>query len=39
MFLPEATDGQGWIYQPATENVLLDWPGWDDGGGPLLRLL
>ncbi len=28
----EATGAYGWIYQPVTETILLDWPGTDDGG-------
>lgn len=28
----DATGAYGWIYQPATETVLLDWRGTDDGG-------
>jgi len=31
-FPAEATGAFGWIYQPATETVRLDWPGTDDGG-------
>jgi general secretion pathway protein G len=31
-FPAEATGEYGWIYQPATGTVRLDWPGEDDGG-------
>ena len=33
-FPAEATGDYGWIYQPATETIRLDWPGIDDGGVP-----
>jgi type IV pilus assembly protein PilA len=28
----QATGTYGWIYQPATKIIRLDWPGTDDGG-------
>jgi hypothetical protein len=28
----EATGNFGWIYQPATETIRLDWPGVDKDG-------
>ncbi|MBN1506105.1 MAG: prepilin-type N-terminal cleavage/methylation domain-containing protein [Sedimentisphaerales bacterium] len=31
-FPTEATGGYGWIYQPATGTIRLDWPGADNGG-------
>ncbi len=31
-FPTEATGTHGWIYQPATETIHLDWPGTDEGG-------
>ncbi|MDY0356154.1 MAG: hypothetical protein RBR19_09770 [Sedimentisphaerales bacterium] len=31
-FPTEATGKHGWIYQPATQTIRLDWPGVDDGG-------
>lgn len=31
-FPAEATGNSGWIYQPATETIRLDWPGVDDDG-------
>ena len=33
-FPTEATGDYGWVYQPATQTVRLDWPGADDGGVP-----
>lgn len=31
-FPTEATGAFGWIYQPATQTIRLDWPGADEGG-------
>jgi prepilin-type N-terminal cleavage/methylation domain-containing protein len=31
-FPAEATGAFGWIYQPSTETIHLDWPGTDDAG-------
>lgn len=31
-FPSEGTGGYGWIYQPATRNIRLDWPGQDSSG-------
>lgn len=31
-FPTEATGEYGWIYQPATQTIRLDWPGTDEGG-------
>lgn len=31
-FPTEATGQDGWIYQPATKTIQLDWPGSDDRG-------
>jgi general secretion pathway protein G len=31
-FPTEATGAYGWVYQPATETIVLDWPGADGGG-------
>ena len=32
-FPANASGAYGWIYQPATETIRLDWPGVDEGGG------
>jgi type II secretory pathway pseudopilin PulG len=31
-FPAEATGAYGWIYQPATKTICLDWPGTDEKG-------
>ncbi len=31
-FPSQATGDYGWVYQPATQTIRLDWPGVDDGG-------
>lgn len=31
-FPAEATGDYGWIYQPATKTIRLDWPGTDENG-------
>jgi len=31
-FPQDAVDGYGWIYQPATKTIKVNWPGSDSGG-------
>jgi general secretion pathway protein G len=31
-FPSEATGDYGWVYQPATQTIRLDWPGTDENG-------
>jgi general secretion pathway protein G len=31
-FPSEATGDYGWVYQPSTQTIRLDWPGTDEGG-------
>jgi prepilin-type N-terminal cleavage/methylation domain-containing protein len=36
VFPAQGTGDYGWIYQPATGNIRLDWPGQDNQGVPYL---
>jgi prepilin-type N-terminal cleavage/methylation domain-containing protein len=35
-FPSDGTGAYGWIYQPATRNIRVDWPGKDSSGVPFL---
>lgn len=36
-FPPQPTGDHGWLYQPATKTIRLDWPGQDQGGMPYVE--